>query len=1486
MSKDVDAGLPLDASTGRYFTVGPVLPVEPEESADVDPAGRHQPRRPWRVLISHTSELARYPQGDSFVDSALRAVRRAGHVGVEMADWPASDQSPAATSVERVRDCDVYVGVLGFRWGTAVRDDPSRSYVQLEFETAGDAGMPRLVFVLADQLTGPAPPADFFLDYAHGQKQAEFRTTLVNSSGITRVSTSSPQELELQLYQALLELDDRLGRTEALRQAGTPSTTLQRSVYRAQVADIAPVRLIGREDELAELAAFCGGAETYVWWQAGPWAGKTALMSSFVLQPPVDVDVVSFFVTGRLAGQSDSTAFVEAVIEQVAVLLGEEPPASSPTLRDAVRRDMIDRAARRADAKNRSLLLVVDGVDEDSGPAAGHPSVLSLLPRHPPRGLRVLLSGRPHPPVPDDVDEDHPARACRIRSLAGSPYATAIGERAERELRTLLAEETLARDVIGLLVAAAGGLTLHDLHELTGAPPGHLRHVVRVVAGRTLRTRGEHSHNDGELPAGNASYVMGHETLQTQAIVDLGPVLVGSLRARIVAWADGYRSRSWPDGTPRYLLVGYPRMLRSTGQVDLLVDSVCDKARQHRLREETGGDHESFVQIRAAQDLVLSAPRPRISTLCQLAVHRRALADRNSKLPVTLPAVWVQLGEPLRAEALARSIGNPRRQALALTALSTALATVGSPGEAERVAAEITDQESQAEALRGVAWAYASVEDGARAGELAAAIGFPAQRVRTLREVAQLLAAGRASVTEVTSRISDPFQRAAALTAVAQVMASIGDGDRALALMTEVGHPHARAKGLISVARALELWEDGPRAAEAVEAVAALVDAVPEAHHAVDLLLPCAELSTRAGRNDRSRELLERALVHTGGISSYVRRSRTLARIAGLLVHLRDPNADEVVARARATAFGISAAHRRSPALVEIERILGEGMPSVAGGPPPLDEAAGQKTAEMLVAVAEILLARGEPERARSAGTKAAQVAIGLSAPELSAEVSRVLAAAGDPYARVVARRITDHGGRVAALTEVSTGLARVGDFDEARRAAADIDEPRLRVVALTALGAAMIGEERSEIAAEIALEALSATAQISDLRAAVAALVEVTGLLRACGLDQEVVGVVGRVRAMINGFGPRPRRADALPDFADLLIEAGEPDEALAVLEEIEDPVCRAEELATAATRLIASGARDHARRAALRAGEVAAVTTDENVGEDVLTALAGVLARAGEAGSARELASRIGQEFRRERVMMQLVLILADGGRFAKARSMTLDMAAGATRDDALGALAGAMATAGRYAEARSTAIEIGDPESRDEALVTLTDSSARLLDTSESLRAARAIGSAWLRSRALVNVARAWAGFGDSRQASALLDEAARVAEKIDEPDLRKQMLEFVAHARRPAAREGTACPRPDGVPPVSPRAALLALEPAADVRDPGTAHVRAEDLTVSALASAGRGDLDEARRQVAAALALSMTWWRQLQALSLFDSGAAATAAWAGLTEIGK
>jgi tetratricopeptide (TPR) repeat protein len=161
----------------------------------------------WRVFISHTSELRNFPRGKSYVAEVERAISAAGHVIVDMADFPAADQPAAQVCVDRVRSCDVYVGVLGTRYGSPVRDKPEASYTELEFDTATQAGMDRLVFLLDTDAEDVGIPLAQLIDREFGTHQDAFRRK-VRDSGLVTQSFANPAQLGRLVERSLRDLAD------------------------------------------------------------------------------------------------------------------------------------------------------------------------------------------------------------------------------------------------------------------------------------------------------------------------------------------------------------------------------------------------------------------------------------------------------------------------------------------------------------------------------------------------------------------------------------------------------------------------------------------------------------------------------------------------------------------------------------------------------------------------------------------------------------------------------------------------------------------------------------------------------------------------------------------------------------------------------------------------------------------------------------------------------------------------------------------------------------------------------------------------------------------------------------------------------------------------------------------------------------------------------------------------------------------------------
>ena len=156
--------------------------------------------------MSHTSELREFPAGRSFVAAAEAAVTRAGDAVADMAYFTARDGKPADYCRDAVGGCEVYVGLIGLRYGSPVRDRPVVSYTELEFDTATEAGLTRLVFVLDETAVLPIPAARLYDDDADRRdRQWVFRERLRRAAGVTVGTFASPEQLEVELLQALQE---------------------------------------------------------------------------------------------------------------------------------------------------------------------------------------------------------------------------------------------------------------------------------------------------------------------------------------------------------------------------------------------------------------------------------------------------------------------------------------------------------------------------------------------------------------------------------------------------------------------------------------------------------------------------------------------------------------------------------------------------------------------------------------------------------------------------------------------------------------------------------------------------------------------------------------------------------------------------------------------------------------------------------------------------------------------------------------------------------------------------------------------------------------------------------------------------------------------------------------------------------------------------------------------------------------------------------
>lgn len=155
------------------------------------------------AFIRHTAEIAKYPNRYPFLNAAMDGVRDAGWLHKEMLDFLPASPPPAAECARLVRECDAYIGILGFLWGTQVPDRPHVSYTKFEFQVAEEAGKPFSFFLIDESAEGF--PAGLTSGIPEGQlkDQQDFRKHVQERSMPKFVRT--PEELRLWVCRSLQE---------------------------------------------------------------------------------------------------------------------------------------------------------------------------------------------------------------------------------------------------------------------------------------------------------------------------------------------------------------------------------------------------------------------------------------------------------------------------------------------------------------------------------------------------------------------------------------------------------------------------------------------------------------------------------------------------------------------------------------------------------------------------------------------------------------------------------------------------------------------------------------------------------------------------------------------------------------------------------------------------------------------------------------------------------------------------------------------------------------------------------------------------------------------------------------------------------------------------------------------------------------------------------------------------------------------------------
>jgi hypothetical protein len=457
--------------------------------------------------------------------------------------------------------------------------------------------------------------------------------------------------------------------------------------YRAEVAAAAPPQLLDREKEVAAFRSFLQATDLtsrggWWGWRGAEKTGKTGLLATLATDSKLlpGVDVVPFLILRNQSGRNDCAAFLARTLPVLGGLAGVPTPLDRDPLTGAdTFRRLLTRAAAVASARSRRLLVVIDGLDED--PALldpDHtPSIAGLLPAQLPPGTIVLVSARPNPPPAHDVPKYHPLRNPDTWHLL-ERSVHAAGAADPSDLDELMRTPEGAH-IVGYLAAASAPLTAANLTELLGHHPDQPVRMTRTAVQDLLDRRQARTLITVPIPRSEKpGYRLGHETLDTRAIINLYPnladhpvdaataewaaqrqAILASYRDGIHAWATVYiRSPDrWPSDTPTYLIDSYPPIIAvDPHRNSTLIDVLCDPARHDRLFAIYGSQYPAAEQTHSAAEHLVHRRPIDFYALGRLLITQHRLQRTDRDLPPELPAVYVKCGQPQLAIDLTNSI--------------------------------------------------------------------------------------------------------------------------------------------------------------------------------------------------------------------------------------------------------------------------------------------------------------------------------------------------------------------------------------------------------------------------------------------------------------------------------------------------------------------------------------------------------------------------------------------------------------------------------------------------------------------------------------------------------------------------------------------------------------------------------------------------------------------------------------------------------------
>ena len=491
--------------------------------------------------------------------------------------------------------------------------------------------------------------------------------------------------------------------------------------------------------------------------------------------------------------------------------------------------------------------------------------------------------------------------------------------------------------------------------------------------------------------------------------------------------------------------------------------------------------------------------------------------------------------------------------------------------------------------------------------EQANALGHIARRLWATGQSDQAAEAADHAVTIALS-IADHDARGRALGFIVRDLLAAGQYDRAEAIARSITGPETEFLQALALQNIAEELLSHGQYVQAEGIALSITDPYTCAQVAGEV----AEKLAAAGQRERAADVARHAEAAAWSGTNYMMQPTALSRAAGALVITAQYD------RAETIASSMTDPYTRAWVTSAIARVLAAaGQPERAAGAAEQAEAVTRSLgaddpgeyANALVHVASALAAAGKQEQAAIAGNRAEKVARSSARDETSALIDVAMLWANTGHydkAEAIARSVKHEKEQAKALNRIADALAIAGLFERAEALARSIPHPGWQMAALDPVVKALIAAGKFDHAEVV-------TRSLTDVSYQAKMLNDLAEALATAGQRDRAGRLRGQAEKAARAITNLHRQSHLLGQIA---------------------------------WTLLAAGLHDQARAAARESETVARSITDPRRLTDTLKLLAEALITAKQYDKAEEIAQSIAERDRRASVLMRLVKALVAAG------------------------------------------------------------------------------------------------------------------------------------------------------------------------------------------------------------------------------------------------